>query len=293
MASINRQTETYCPCCQSAKANTNFTKSLNPRQNYLPFCKSCINAKFKEYREALNSEGGALWCLCMEIGYPMLKDVYDVANRIVYERSAMGKHIDIFTIYHNTLKELGIDVKGIWQSDLELSDFVDIGNNKEIEEENESNVIDYKIEALKWGNFEDSSDYDYLNDLFDRYTKDLILVDTAMELRYRDLCKAELRKRKADESGDVGEIDKALKAIKDLMAMLKLDKFEDNKLSEEEKHIERMAWLIENTDPAECEDLEKYKDISGFEKPFGEIMRCLKNLITGSREYPDIPKEQR
>lgn len=291
MASFNRQTETFCPSCQSAKSNSSFIKSLNPRQNYLPFCKSCLTTKYKEYYEALKSEGGALWCLCMEVGYPMLREVYEVAHKIIFERNSSGKRPDVFMIYHNTLKELGVEVKGIWQSDLELSDFVEVNGREENEEE--KNFVDYKLEALKWGNFEDTADYDYLNNLFDRYTKDLVLVDTVMELRYRDLCKAELRKRKADESGDVGEIDKTLKAIKDLMAMLKLDKFDDNKISDEEKHIERMAWLIENTDPAECEDLEKYKDISGFEKPFGDIMRCLKNLIAGSREYPEIPKDER
>lgn len=287
MASLNRQKETFCPCCQSIKPYTSFVKSLIPEQEFLPYCKSCLGAKYKKYFEMLQSDGGALWCLCMEIGYPMLKEPYDATNKIVFERSVVGRKPDVFTTYSNTLRELGIEVKGVWQSNLELSDFVDTGR---VETE-EKNFVDYKAEALKWGNFEDTADYDYLNELFDRYTQDLTLVDTAMELRYRDLCKAELRKRKADESGDVGEIDKALKAIKDLMAMLKLDKFDDNKISDEEKHIERMAWLIENTDPAECEDLNKYRDISGFEKSFGDIMRCIKNLITGSRDYPDIKED--
>ena len=40
-------------------------------------------------------------------------------------------------------------------------------------------------------------------------------------------------------------------------------------------------------------DLNIYKDVSGFEKTWGEILRCVKNLVAGSREYPDIPREER
>mgnify|MGYP007038198454 FL=1 len=51
--------------------------------------------------------------------------------------------------------------------------------------------------------------------------------------------------------------------------------------------------MIENTKPSECEDLEIYKDISGFEKTWNHILRSVKNLVSGSREYPDIPREER
>lgn len=51
--------------------------------------------------------------------------------------------------------------------------------------------------------------------------------------------------------------------------------------------------MIEEDEPAELEDREKYRDIAGFEKSFSEIMRSMKNLIAGTREYPDIPRDER
>ena len=53
-----------------------------------------------------------------------------------------------------------------------------------------------------------------------------------------------------------------------------------------------MAWTIENTKPAECRDLDKYKDFSNFNIKWNEIMRCVKNLVAGTREYPNIPKDE-
>ena len=129
--------------------------------------------------------------------------------------------------------------------------------------------------------------------MFQAYTQDFPEMDANLTNRYRDLCKAEYRKRKADEKGDVSEIKQAQANLTDLLKLLKLNDFQSNQKSEMEKMIERKIWMIENTRPAECEDLDIYKDVSGFEKTWGEILRCVKNLVAGSREYPEIPREER
>ena len=51
--------------------------------------------------------------------------------------------------------------------------------------------------------------------------------------------------------------------------------------------------MIENEEPAEEEDKEKYRDIAGFEGAFKEIMRSMRNLICNTKEFPNIPKEER
>jgi hypothetical protein len=262
-----------------------FIQSLNPHHNiYLPLCRACLNIRFKQYQEELKSEGGALWCLCAEMGYPVIREYYDMA---INRKSGMPNGSTLFMAYHNTLKELGFVIEGFWQSDMKLSDFVDTG--KEREETEDKPPLDLTEMERLWGKFE-VEDYELLNAFFDMYTQDLPNMDTALELRYRDLCKAELRKRKADENGDIGEITKVEESLRKNMALLKLDKFQDNKQSEVEKHIERMCWMVENTKPCECEDLEKYKDFSGFGIKWAEIMRCMRNLIANTRDYPEIQK---
>ena len=286
MAGYNRNTEAWCSCCDKPKEKTSFMVSLNPdHHKFLPYCKACLNAKIKNYREATGSDGAALWCLCGELGYPMLKEAYDITMKLVNDKGT--KNTNLFNIYHGVLKYIGFVVQGFWQSDMELSDFIQTKKNRSFEEEKKP--VDYVELNRKWGKFE-ADEYDLLEEFFEMYTQDLPNMDTAMELRYRDLCKAELRKRKADESGDIGEITKAEESLRKNMALLKLDKFQDNKQSEIEKHIERMCWMVENTRPCECRDLEKYKDFSGFGIKWEEIMRCVRNLVAGTREYPDIPR---
>ena len=175
-----------------------------------------------------------------------------------------------------------------------LDDFIDINNDEESEEDK----VDWEEQIRVWGKFVnsdgelDEESYNYLNFTFEDYTKDLIEMDANLIRRYRDLCKAELRKRKADESGDIQEIAKAQDNLKKMLDMLKLSNFKDNKQSDTEKFIERMAWNIENTKPAECEDTQKYKDFSNFGINWEDIMRTVKNLVAGTREYPEVPRDK-
>lgn len=285
MAELNRSTQYWCVGCMKQKDKSGFIQSLSPYHNkYLPLCRACVNARYEEYHKKLKSEGAALWCLCAEMGYPVIQEYYNIA--MSRRKDTTVARQNLFMLYHNTIKEIGFMIEGFWQSDMELSDFIDIGTDREEKEENSLDLIE--MERL-WGKFE-VEDYELLNAFFDMYTQDLPNMDTALELRYRDLCKAELRKRKADENGDISEITKAEESLRKNMALLKLDKFQDNKQSEVEKHIERMCWMVENTKPCECEDLEKYKDFSGFGIKWAEIMRCMRNLIANTRDYPDIAK---
>ena len=107
--------------------------------------------------------------------------------------------------------------------------------------------------------------------------------------RYRDLCKAEWRKRKAEENGDNKETKDIQKEIVDLMKLLKIDNFQEDKSKDEiHKFLEYHIWEIENTRPAECEDLEKYRNFCGSQGLLESLMRPLRNLVAGTREYPNI-----
>ena len=131
-----------------------------------------------------------------------------------------------------------------------------------------------------------------VNGFFDAYTKDIDNLDYSLELRYRDIAKGELRLRKANESGDVGEIDKAQKNLKSLLDMLGLTDYGRKDTDERKQFIDRLAWMIEETEPAEEEDEKKYRDIAGFEKAFDNIMRSMRNLNSKVRVYPPVPEEE-
>ena len=285
---MNRMTEAYCSNCQSAKAFSSFHNHVIIGKKYLPFCKTCCNKKLKDYIAVTKNDAAGLWCLLAELGIPFLRELWEPTQKIVFESTNAGRKPDLFLTYLRTLKELGIVVEGFWQSDMMLDDFVEIGESKK---EKVKEVIDLNEQQRIWGKFE-PEDYEFLNFTFNEYTQGLLEMDANLIRRYRDLAKAELRKRKADESGDIGEITKAQDSLNKQLALLKLNNFKDNKQSDTEKFIERMAWNIENTKPAECEDTQKYKDFSNFGINWEDIMRTVKNLVAGSREYPDIPRDE-
>lgn len=291
---MNRMTEAYCSNCQSSKSFSNFHNHVVIGKKYLPMCKTCCNKKIKEYIQKLGNDGAALWCLLAELGIPFLREVWEPTQKIIFNSTNIGRKPDLLLTYLRTIKELGIVVEGFWQSDTMLDDLIDI-NKKEKQEIKE--VIDWHEQINIWGKFlkEDGSidedAYNYLNFTFSDYTKDLLEMDANLIRRYRDLAKAELRKRKADESGDIQEIAKAQDNLKKMLDMLNLSDFKKNESDERKQFVDRIAWMIEETEPAEEEDESKYRDIAGYEKIYDDFMRSMRNTLTGDRRYPDIPSE--
>ena len=280
-----------CGCCQTAKSPNQFHKSPMSSGQFLPICKLCCKEKLKAYTEIIGSESAAFWLVLSELGVPFIKEVWD--NFQVFKATATPS-TDLIMAYLRTLSESGMKIEGFWQSDVMLDMLMDSVVDRDAEKEE----LDLTEQQKIWGKFMsdgklDVEAYQFLNETFEDYTKELYDMDANLEKRYRDLAKAELRKRQADETGDIQEIAKAQDSLKKILDMLKLSDFQNSKQSSVEKHIERLAWTIENVKPAECEDLEKYKDFSNFGETWKDIMRCVQNLVCGTREYPEVPKGER
>lgn len=286
MAEFNRAKENWCPSCQTVKENKYFIQSLSPvHDRFLPLCRTCLTARFKTYKNVLNSDGGALWCVCSEMSYPVIKKYYDMA----LEKQGTDTR-NLFVIYHGVLKDEGFQINGFWQSDMMLDDIIELDTKTDEMAEDKEKAVELAEQERIWGKFEEE-DYELLNDLFARYTKDLFSLDTVVELRYRDLCKAELSKRKADESGDINAIAKAQENIKKMLELLKLNNFQSNTKTEVEKTLEYQIAMMEKYKPAELEDISVYEDYCGCHHLEEQLMRPLRNLIAGSREYPTVTKE--
>ena len=285
--------KTICECCGEKKNGSFFYPNYGTQYNdriKVRFCKDCCSKRFSYYKEFLD-EQGALWVVLSELGVPFIKDVYE---KVIAEREAtrINNRPEFVGHYIKRLLEYPKIYSGFWDSDVGINEILDRKNGKE----NNSKMDLEEMEEI-WGKYPDdeyNKAYAFLEKTFKEYTEELPgEMDANLTNRYRDLCKAEYRKRKADESGDIGEIKQAQANLTDMLKLLKLNDFQSNQKSETEKMIERKIWMIENTKPSECEDLEIYKDISGFETTWNHILRSVKNLVSGSREYPDIPREER
>lgn len=277
----------FCPSCGSNKGLPQFYKNplVNSKGLLLPYCKHCCTMKFKNYADKFKNDKAALWCVLAQLNIPFKTEVWEAVQLF-----ALGaKNPDIVSLYMTGYVELGILAEGFWESDEMLFDFY--GEAPKVES------IDYKEEILKWGRFEvdgriDEEAYRFLNNGLEEYTEDLGPMSPNLLNRYKDLVKAEWRKRKADESGDIQEIAKAQDNVNKMLALLKLNNFQDTNVSNEQRAFEKKIAMIEQFEPAECEDLKKYIDMVGYEKDKAQLMRSLRNAIAETRLYPDITKEE-
>ena len=272
----------FCPYCGKEKQDSQFYKSPIKTGEYIKPCKSCVTELYKQALEATKDQGAALWATCMQTGIPMRRAEY-TACLDTLEKAAKGKKPSLFMLYHTYLSTSPDKLTGVWDSDMELSNFKDLGEVAK----SETDEVALKARWRKqWGGDYEDEDCQWLDDMFDSYTADIFEMDTAMEMRYRDLCKLELEQYKNGVNKDTQS------QIKTLMSLLKLDDFKSNQKSDAERAFEkRIAW-VEYTKPSECEDLTRFVDMVGYEKDKGEKMRSLRNAVAGTRDYPAIPKEE-
>lgn len=278
-----------CGCCQTAKAPAQFHKSPLSSGQFLPICKLCCKDKLKVYTEITGSESAAFWLVLSELGVPFIKEVWDEFQAF---KATAPASTDLIMAYLRALSESEIKVDGFWQSDVMLDMLMDSIVDRDVEKEE----LDLDEQQKIWGKFLvdgqlDVEAYQFLNETFEDYTKELYDMDTNLEKRYRDLAKCELRLRKANEVGDGGEISKAQDSLKKILDMLQLSDFKSKDTDDRKQFVDRIAWMIEETEPSEEEDESMYRDIAGYEELYDDWMRSMQNRLSSDRRYPNIPPE--
>lgn len=165
----------------------------------------------------------------------------------------------------------------------------------ELLEVGEGDITDMSQHAkdLKnWGEGYSPEEYKMLNEIYELYTCEIENVTPAMQFRYQDLSKLEMRRRQLGSNADPKESKTVADELKALYAMLGIGEFDKATKSDDEKFVDRITWMIENTTPAEVEDINAYCDISGFQEAWDEIMRCLSNAVGVTNEFPELKESQ-
>ena len=124
---INRAKERYCPCCSTVKEKSKFYPSPIAANEYLPYCKECVGKKYRAASQALDSKWGALWCVCMEMGVPLLREKFNLLKAQYDGFDGKGRRPEPFGLYLALLKDGGVQYRGIFDGDMQLSEFVDLG----------------------------------------------------------------------------------------------------------------------------------------------------------------------
>lgn len=296
----------YCVDCGREYTIDNFYESKAKflgKAGVIPYCKDCCEEIFKAYLGLKGTLEGALYYTCAKLDIPFIRKVYE--KTIEFKDDYLKKNekkseidLKIFQYYYNFLwgnKSIQ-KVDDIWEcfadSDVSLNEIESAKKSEEALKQ------DYEKFELDWGK-QSVEDYQFLEYRYSIYT-DGKVINPAQDTLYRSLCKAELRKRKKEAQADtlndkdLGEsVKEETEMIMKLMDKLKISNFSEVKeKSNVEMVIERQIWEHENTDPCELVDREVYKDYCDIGKKWGEqVIRCVKNLVGGTREYPDINKD--
>ena len=271
--------------CSGDVIETEFYNSWsNFSDGKVPYCKKCLQKIFEYYKNETNSEKTAAYFTLMKIDTPLIEEIFD---SVVNKKGSFN-----LSTYMTELQKRDSN-KEIWQdfsgTDVELKDISEVKTIAERKKE---------INALekKWGIQDCIEDYDFLEETFNRYTNNIKFVNPQQEDLYKDLCRDRLLLRKINDNRYGGEetIDKVQNRIGKTMSTLKLDLFEKQaEKSDIEKILEKQIWEIENTEPAEVVDKNEYKDFLNIESDWGNhILRAIRNLLTGSKDYPNITKDE-
>ena len=285
-------TRIFCPICQKRKVPASFRRfriDENKKKRVL-LCNSCCNDIYSEAYQATLNSNVAIWTVCMRAGVPCIAKAWTEAQgRMSNQKRNSGNVSRPWMAYMDAMDKFDKPYRGIWQSDIELSDFIKIRKaNESKPKEVNSEFFNYDEQVKFWGCFS-SEDFIFLNQSLDSYMSNVPNPDINTVNRYKDLAIAELRLRKANERGDISEIAKCQDILNKQLNLLNLNHFENNTKTKEDLLLEKKINMIEFEKPAECEDLKKYLDMVGFEKDNSDNLRVLQNAIAGTKTYPNIP----
>lgn len=257
-----------------------FYKSRNPNHEnkVFPYCKECMRDISKKLIKKYGSIEAGIYFTCAEVGIPFTKKAYEVFEQKLNNKQNINNY---FGLYLQSLYPYATDAEKEKWTDFGASD-VDLKDIKAIVPSSKNIDLERKELELVWGKKFDSEQLAYLEYRFNSYTEGKELKEYE-EMTYRNLCKAEL-----DIYLDI-DIDNAIKRQIQCAKILHLDSFEvEKERTQIERIIESDIFMMEKEEPAEYyKDKELYQDFRGIGRGWLlEILRPLKNLIVGSKEYP-------
>ena len=306
MAVRKTGTMVYCSMCGTESLSSDFYESTNPhdgyecdskgnvkRMGYVKICKKDIAKCYLDYLKKGTMQS-AVYFTCALTDTPFIKEVWDRYIELRNEKIKSGKITPTQLKTYNDFAKYREQLKAMKKATDDWNDFS--ATNVDYKDIMGLKKPDIALEAekdkfiLNWGKYDSLQDYQLLEFYYDELTDGITFKNKAHELLYRDLCQARLKKRKIESGESEEDISKTQTQILTLMNKLKIDNFQEEKdKSAIEEIIEKQIWEVENTEPCEVVDREYWKDYCDIGKNWGkEIIRAVKNLITGSREFPNI-----
>lgn len=249
----------------------------------MPICRACAAELFAEYVKKYGNVYDALYHFCAAFNILYNKTL---ANGIT--SSALEKDADaskVVKMYMQAILLPQYNGKGFLDSDLITA------TSLEEDAETKAMINASKVAVNKWGAGYSKEEYVRLNELYSQWASGTPQ-DTVTQISLtKDLCKIDLKiEQAAVKNLDTKDL---LKQKQDLIKSLAIDPQTLLKNRKDNEATECFgAWIaeIEKTSPAEyLDDPTVYFDVNGIEDYWNKhVKRPLKNLLLGTKDFPDI-----
>lgn len=276
-----------CFRCGSNRPLSDFYQVAEWTLPYIPVCKTCMQELYEEYVQDSGNPYDALYKICGNFGL-----LYDTGLAKGIISAALERDADAYKI-------IGAYIKGLSLVPYRKKVFLDseILGKKALDEDEETQklIAMTRSNIGKWGAGYSKEDYARLNELYSQWAGGTPQDTVTQVSLTKDLCKIDLKIEKyTAENRDTKTL---LDQKQSLIKSLAIDPQTLLKNRQDNEAIECFgSWIaeIEKTSPAEyLDDPDVYFDVNGIEKYWDtHIKRPLKNLLLGTKDYPDINIEE-
>lgn len=256
------------------------------KDGYSPYCKECCEKIFQNMLANNNNDVKlAIYYTCQLTDYPVVESVLDYVESIL-SKSKMDNLT--FSYYISLLYESEYydKLKSFDKSNIELNDLKKVKQEKVIKKPNVT-----KEYRNTWGLQDCIEDYEFLQNTYERYTKNVEFTNAEQEDLFKDLCQARLSLRKINDGTYKGEetIEKVQNRVTKIMSVLNLDNYENTapKTLSEQALFERIRLCSDNDVHEVYQKKDEIpKDINRI-KEYNEkfVLRPLLNTLAGHRDF--------
>ena len=266
-----------CTCCGKEKKETDFYSSnsiIYSHNKRLSICKDCVIELFHKLKDKYNSDIKAVYKCCEMLDVCYERGIYDSAVK-QYNK---GNNKELIAVYFQKVNSL-MQNKG--------KTFIDSDKLTEEESINEFKTSsDYEL-IKRWGKSYTDEELQFLEEHYYEWTVHNDCSKLSVQKLVRMICEKELEIEKIKMQG--GNAEKAEKALLTLMDSSSLTPKSMSAINETDSAKIYGVWLrdIETNKPAEYfKDKKIYRDFDHLLEYYQRfILRPLKNLLTGSREF--------
>jgi hypothetical protein len=260
--------------CTGGKTESDFYTTFNMwGKGHSCYCKKCLDKIYEYYYKKSNeNDKVALYYTLVQENTPFITDIYDKLKPKI-GKVTPNKY---FTEFAKMQAK-----QAIW-GDFSASDFKLV--------ENESFADEQMVKWEKnWG-AQTIEGYKFLDETYEKYTKDIEKLTIAQKDLIKDLCQYRLMLRQINDGTYNGEMNQkdVQSQISSLLSKLKMDNFEEKKTGTlSEQSLFAINQMIEKTMPSDFyKDKKLYDDAKGRKKYYKDMcLRPLLNTLVDNKDW--------